>query len=80
MTRLDRLRDVWESLAKRDALWAVLSDQSKVGGKWDVAEFMKTGTVEVETVFHILEYLAANKRGLTRQPGQGPAETKFGKG
>jgi len=57
MTRLDRLRDVWESLAKRDALWAVLSDQSKVGGKWDVAEFMKTGTVEVETVFQHLSSL-----------------------
>jgi SAM-dependent methyltransferase len=57
MTKLDRLRDVWESLAKRDALWAVLSDQSKVGGKWDVAEFMKTGTVEVETVVQHLSSL-----------------------
>jgi SAM-dependent methyltransferase len=57
MTRLDRLRDVWESLAKRDALWAILADQTKAGGKWDVAEFMKTGNVEVDTVFRHLSSL-----------------------
>jgi len=35
---------------------------------------------EAETVYHLLEYLAANKRGLTRHKGKTPAETKFGKG
>jgi glucose-6-phosphate isomerase len=34
---------------------------------------------EAETVYHLLEYLAANKRGVSRQPGKTAAETKFGK-
>lgn len=30
---LDELKDDWEGFAERDALWAILSDDSKVGGK-----------------------------------------------
>lgn len=33
----------WDRLAKFDAMWAVLSDASKIGGKWDPAEFFATG-------------------------------------
>jgi SAM-dependent methyltransferase len=49
------LESVWESLAQRDAFHAILTDETKAGGKWDVAEFMATGNAEIETV---LEHLA----------------------
>jgi ubiquinone/menaquinone biosynthesis C-methylase UbiE len=50
MIRLDKIKYDWDSLADRDALWAILTDGSKAGGKWDVAEFMATGDSEIETV------------------------------
>jgi SAM-dependent methyltransferase len=57
MTKLDSLRNVWDSLARRDALSAILADQSKLGGKWDVTEFMNTGKFEVETILLYLSSL-----------------------
>lgn len=56
MTTLDKLKDDWEYLAQRDALWAILTDGSKAGGKWNVDEFMATGDVEIKTV---LDHLTA---------------------
>ena len=56
MTTLDKLKDDWEYLAERDALWAILTDGTKAGCKWDVDEFMATGEVEINTV---LSHLAA---------------------
>jgi SAM-dependent methyltransferase len=50
MTSLDKLKNAWEGLAGRDALSAILTDDSKTGGKWNVAEFMATGDTEIETV------------------------------
>jgi ubiquinone/menaquinone biosynthesis C-methylase UbiE len=47
---LKKLKNDWENLAERDALGAILTDASRTGGKWDVAEFMATGDAEVETV------------------------------
>jgi 2-polyprenyl-3-methyl-5-hydroxy-6-metoxy-1,4-benzoquinol methylase len=55
MTALSKLRSDWESLAESDALWAILTDDCKAGGKWDVAEFMATGKAEIATV---MDYLA----------------------
>ena len=52
--RLERLKDDWESLAKRDALNAILTDDSKSEGRWDPAEFMATGEAEIETVMRHL--------------------------
>jgi SAM-dependent methyltransferase len=54
MTALSKLRFDWESLAESDALWAILTDESKAGGKWDLTEFMGTGDAEIATV---MEYL-----------------------
>ncbi|MBS1802596.1 MAG: class I SAM-dependent methyltransferase [Acidobacteria bacterium] len=50
MTSLAAIRDAWEDLAEQDALGAILTDPSKTGGRWDIAEFMQTGEAEVETV------------------------------
>ena len=54
MMNLETLKNNWESLAERDALFAILTDHRRVGGKWDVDEFMATGEMEIETVMHHL--------------------------
>ena len=47
---LETLAKNWESLAERDALYAILTDRRRAGGKWKVPEFMATGEAEIETV------------------------------
>lgn len=54
MTSLATLRNTWEDLAKRDALGAVLTDPSKTGRRWSVADFMATGVAEIKTVLNHL--------------------------
>jgi SAM-dependent methyltransferase len=56
VTTLGQLKNAWEGLADRDAFSAILTDDSKAGGKWDIAEFMATGDAEIQTV---LGHLAA---------------------
>lgn len=51
---LDRLRDVWETHAKDDPLWAILSDPEKMGGKWDLDEFLQTGLDDIDQLFETL--------------------------
>lgn len=68
----ETMRD-WDSLAERDALWAILTDASKAGGKWDVAEFMATGDAEIETV---MDHLA----GINCIPKTNGAALDFGCG
>jgi SAM-dependent methyltransferase len=51
---LNKLKNDWENLAERDALGAILTDASRVDGKWDIAEFMATGDAEVEIVMNHL--------------------------
>src|ERR1700761_243555 len=67
VTKLSRLKNDWESLARRDALGAILTDETKSGGKWEVTEFMATGDAEIETVLQHLEAI-----GL-KPDGRGPA-------
>ena len=50
MMSLETLKNNWESLAERDALYAILTDHRRAGGKWNVPEFMATGEAEMETV------------------------------
>src|SRR6202051_2161263 len=73
MSKLSGLKSDWESLAQRDALAAILTDESKSGGKWDVTEFMATGDAEIETV---LQHLKA----IGLQPDPGGAVLDFGCG
>lgn len=54
MRAIETLRSDWESLARRDALHAILTDETKRGGQWDLAEFMETGVAEVRTVVQYL--------------------------
>lgn len=55
MTHLEKLKNTWEELARRDALSAILTDDSRTGRRWNIAEFMATGDAEVHTVMSHLE-------------------------
>ncbi len=54
---LKTLKKDWESLAERDALHSILTDQRRAGGKWDLAEFMATGEAEMKTVMSHLAHI-----------------------
>jgi SAM-dependent methyltransferase len=73
VTSLDKLKNAWEGLAGRDPLSAILTDDSKTGGKWNVAEFMATGDAEIETV---MGHLAS----IGRPPDFSGAALDFGCG
>jgi SAM-dependent methyltransferase len=73
VTSLEKLKNAWEGLASRDALSAILTDDSKTGGKWDVAEFMATGDAEIDTV---ISHLSA----IGHPPGFTGAALDFGCG
>ncbi len=57
MTNLKSLKKDWESLAERDALHSILTDQRRARGKWDLAEFMATGEAEMKTVMSHLAHI-----------------------
>jgi SAM-dependent methyltransferase len=46
---------VWEAWARADPLWAILSDPSRRGGKWDPIEFFASGVADVELLLQQLE-------------------------
>jgi ubiquinone/menaquinone biosynthesis C-methylase UbiE len=73
MSKLSGLKSDWDSLARRDALGAILTDESKSGGKWDVTEFMATGDAEIKTVLQHLEAigLQPDPRGVALDFGCG---------
>ena len=54
MIDLEQLRSDWDALAKRDALWAILTDGDRSDGGWDVGDFFATGEIEVATVMGYL--------------------------
>jgi SAM-dependent methyltransferase len=55
--KLERLSEDWNELAEEDALWAVLAEPGKQGGRWDVDEFLATGEREVAGVLATAERL-----------------------
>ncbi len=73
MSKLSGLKRNWESLAHKDALAAILTDESRSGGRWDITEFMATGDIEIETVLHHLEDIGIH-------PERGGAVLDFGCG
>jgi SAM-dependent methyltransferase len=50
MASLKKLQQNWEELAQADPLWAICSDPTKRGRKWDEREFFTTGEKEISTV------------------------------
>jgi methylase of polypeptide subunit release factors len=56
---LRALGAVWESQARVDPLWAVLSEPDKRGRAWKLDEFMATGEVSVRTWIERVERAGA---------------------
>ena len=73
MATLEDLRNTWDGLAQRDPLGAILTDPSRIGGKWPLAEFMATGDAEIDIV---LKHLGA----IGHVPSFGGAALDFGCG
>jgi SAM-dependent methyltransferase len=48
---------LWDLHARRDPLWAILSNPALTGGKWDLGRFMQTGVGEVATLLYELQSL-----------------------
>ena len=57
-----RLQQTWEVLGDEDPLWAILSDAEKKGGRWDLAEFLKTGDETVDRYWRFLREQGAPER------------------
>ncbi|HWP83422.1 MAG TPA: class I SAM-dependent methyltransferase [Bacteroidota bacterium] len=55
--RIKSQKRVWESLAETDPLWSILTTNEKLGGMWDIEEFFRTGTMEVQQLMKELEEL-----------------------
>lgn len=65
-------RDFWERHAQHDPLWAILSDPSKKGRKWDLPEFFETGAREISIVlYRLAEFDVAVDRGSALDFGCG---------
>lgn len=73
MITLDRLKNDWESLAEHDSLHAILTDATKVGGQWNIADFMATGNAEIEMLMRHLAGLGyiSNRDGVALDFGCG---------
>lgn len=48
------MQNYWNSHARRDPLWAVVSDPSKAKRRWVLSEFMATGTREIALLWYEL--------------------------
>ena len=53
--QLDDSQRFWDAHARRDPLWAVLSESGKEARRWDVRRFFQTGLNEVALMFYELE-------------------------
>jgi len=57
MEGADRERAYWDRQARFDPLWAILSDPSKAGRRWDLQAFLETGRREVSLLMYQLKTL-----------------------
>jgi SAM-dependent methyltransferase len=49
---LDQSRAYWDAHARRDPLWAILSEPSRKHAGWDVESFFQTGVAEIAAMFY----------------------------
>src|SRR4026207_476011 len=58
MANLDDKEQVfWDRHARHDPLWAILSDPTKTGRRWDLRSFLETGRREVSLLMYQLRAL-----------------------
>jgi SAM-dependent methyltransferase len=50
MPYLRGLERAWESLAQDDSMWAICTDPTRRGRRWEISEFLATGETEISTV------------------------------
>jgi len=62
----DALTRHWDRFGVVDPLWAILTDPTRKGNRWDVAEFFETGRAEIAEVV-----ARASRRGLPRHRARG---------
>ena len=69
---LDLLKRNWEEFGRDDPLWAVLTEPTRKGGRWDPAEFFATGEGEIAELMADLDRLGiAVQRGRALDFGCG---------
>lgn len=59
---LERLQRDWNDLARKDAMWAVLTGPLGAERRWDPAAFFKTGSDEIDSLLKRLEAADAPPR------------------
>ncbi|PYR57060.1 MAG: SAM-dependent methyltransferase, partial [Acidobacteria bacterium] len=52
---LEDSRNFWDGHARRDPLWAILSESAKKDGKWGLGRFFQTGVAEISSLFYELD-------------------------
>jgi len=60
---IDLLKQEWDTWGKTDAFWAVLTDPSKKGNRWDESDFFATGKQHVDWIMENLK-----KAGVSINP------------
>ena len=53
-------QEQWAQLGDSDPLWAVLTERSRSGGRWDIDEFLQSGVEEIDEVAKRLEELGVS--------------------
>ena len=56
INHIANVREVWESLAQSDPLWAILSSPDKKGNEWNLGEFFQTGVAQVDQLLRTLRH------------------------
>lgn len=59
---LKRIQQDWDALGRTDPLWAILTDEQKRRGKWDLEEFFATGREEIGRALEGLKTLGVEPR------------------
>jgi SAM-dependent methyltransferase len=62
MSDIETSEAFWNSLAENDPLWAILSDPTRRGGRWDLGTFFRSGAREISTLIYQLEHLVGSQR------------------
>jgi SAM-dependent methyltransferase len=71
-TDLKELQRNWEGLARKDPLWAILTDPGKKGEQWGTEEFFNTGHCEIDDLMNHIDSLHVNiARGTAMDFGCG---------